>query len=58
MANTTFKEITVYGRFAPAIEVVLWYINHNYLLSSIYQIQVVYTWKEFLDKYEASKVGL
>jgi len=61
--GTQYDTITVFGRFAPDIEVQLFKRRTQRLSGTIYSyteesVLVYYTWKGFRDEYQASLLGL
>lgn len=50
--------ISVFGNFAPDIEVQLIHRKGSFSGMATSEIRVVYTWKKFRDDYQASKLGL
>jgi hypothetical protein len=50
--------ITIFGKFAPEIEVQLIQRKYGYSTGFSPDIYVYYTWKKFRDEYQASKLGL
>jgi hypothetical protein len=50
--------ISVFGEFAPDVEVQLIHRKGSFSGIDISEISMVYTWKKFRDEYLASKLGL